>query len=163
MVSVDISVKVKHHAGIAQWLERWTRDLKVAGSNPCRSGGRIFFSRVDFLYQLLFQYPFHPRVTAVARKRSRSFCQKCRWQVTAKNTHTPYVCGLHEVTWGMVVWCTQNLRRDGCSFMWHQPCQRCKYTTSVDIQKTCYKKQVTHVEPHASAVSLLKRAENSTI
>ena len=25
-----------------------------------------------------------PRVTSVARKRSRSFCQKCRWQVTAK-------------------------------------------------------------------------------
>ncbi len=46
---------------------------------------------------------------------------------------------LHEVTWSMVVWCTQNLRRDGCSFMWHQPCQRCKYTTSVDIQKTRYK------------------------
>ena len=39
----------------------------------------------------------------------------------------------------MVVWCTQDLRRDGCSFMWHQPCQRCKYTTSVDIQKTRYK------------------------
>ena len=30
--------------GIAQWLERRTRDRKVAGSNPCRSGGRIFFS-----------------------------------------------------------------------------------------------------------------------
>ena len=42
---------------------------------------------------------------------------------------------LHEVTWCMVVWCTQNLRRDGSSFMWHQPCRRCKYTTSVDIQK----------------------------
>ena len=38
-----------------------------------------------------------------------------------------------------------------------------KYTTSVDIQKTHYKKLVTHVEPQASAVSLLKRAENSTI
>ena len=24
----------------------------------------------------LFRYPFHPRVTAVARKRSRSFCHK---------------------------------------------------------------------------------------
>ena len=39
----------------------------------------------------------------------------------------------------MVLWCTQDLRRDGCSFLWHQPCQRCKYTTSVDIQKTRYK------------------------
>ena len=40
---------------------------------------------------------------------------------------------LHEITWCMVVWCTQNLRRDGSSFMWHQPCQRYKYTTSMDI------------------------------
>ena len=46
---------------------------------------------------------------------------------------------LHEVTWSMVVWCTQDLRWDGCSFMWHQPCQCCKYTTSVNIQKTRYK------------------------
>ena len=41
-----------------------------------------------------------------------------------------------------------------------------KYTTSVDIKKkkkTPYKKRVTHVEPQASAVSLLKRAENSAI
>ena len=63
-------------AGIAQWLERRTRDWKVAGSNPCWNGGRIFFSRVDFLCWLLFRYPFHPRVTTVARKKSRSFCQK---------------------------------------------------------------------------------------
>ena len=49
-------------AGIAQWLERRTRDWKVAGSNPCWNGGRIFFSRVDFLCWLLFRYPFHPRV-----------------------------------------------------------------------------------------------------
>ena len=42
-------------------------------------------------------------------------------------------------------------------------CQRCKYTTSVDIQKTRFKKLVTHAEPHASAVSLIERAENSTI
>ena len=80
-------------AGIAQWLERRTaRDSKVAGSNPCWNGGRIFFSRVDFLCWLLFRYPFHPRVTTVARKKSRSFCQKCRWQVTAKTRiHLTYV------------------------------------------------------------------------
>ena len=75
-------------AGIAQWLEHRTLDWKVAGSNPCWNGGRIFFSRVDFLCWLLFRYPFHPRVTAVARKKSRSFCQKCRWQVTAKHAYT---------------------------------------------------------------------------
>ena len=38
-----------------------------------------------------------------------------------------------------------------------------KYTTSVDIQKTRYEKLVTHVKPQASAVSLLKRAENSAM
>ena len=38
-----------------------------------------------------------------------------------------------------------------------------KYTTSVDIQKTRYEKLVTHVAPHASTMSLLKRAENSAI
>ena len=42
-------------AGIACWLERRTRDRKVASSNPGRSGGRrIFFSRVDFVCWLLF-------------------------------------------------------------------------------------------------------------
>ena len=54
------------------------------------SRGRIFFSnpRVDFPCWLLFRYPFHPRVTTVARKKSRSFCQKCRCQVTAKHAYT---------------------------------------------------------------------------
>ena len=132
---VGVFLLCSRGTGIAQWLERLTRDWKVPGSNPCRSGGRMFFSRVDFLCWLL---------------------------------HLTYVA-LHEVTWCIVVWCTHNLRWDGCSFMWHQPCQRLsKYTTSVDIQKqnkrkTRYKKLVTHVEPQASAVSLLKRAENSAI
>ena len=50
--------------------------------------------------------------------------------------------------------------------MWHQPCQRCKYTTSVDIQKRAIKKKsklFTHVESHASAVSLLNSGEQRYI
>ena len=73
---------------------------------------------------------------------------------------------LHEVKWCMVVWCAQNLRRDGSSFMWHQPCQRCKHTTLVDIKKTKtkrYKKLFTYVESHASAASLLKSGEQRYI
>ena len=35
-------------------LKRRTRDRKVASSNPGRSGGRIFFSRVNFVCWLLF-------------------------------------------------------------------------------------------------------------
>ena len=93
-------------AGTAQWIECQTRDRKVAGSTPCRSGGEIFFSRVNFMCWLLFRYPFHPRVTAVARKRSWSFCQNCRWLVTAK-----HACGFAIGTWCMVVWCTQNAPR----------------------------------------------------
>ena len=34
-------------AGIACWLERRTRDRKVASSNSGRSGGGILFSRVN--------------------------------------------------------------------------------------------------------------------
>ena len=125
-------------AGIAQWLECWTRDQKVLGSNPCRSGGRIFFSKVDFLCWLLFRYPFHPRVTAVAHKRPRSLCQKCRWQVTAKHTYTlrMWLCMKWHGAW---LYGVHRMRRDGSSFMWHQPYQRCKYTTSVDIQKCTIK------------------------
>ena len=47
------------------------------------------------------------------------------------NTHTPYVCGFARS--GMVIWCTQNLRQDGCSFTWHHPCQCCKCTALVNI------------------------------
>ena len=40
---------VNRGAGIACWLERRTRDRKVASSNPGSSGRRIFFSRVNFV------------------------------------------------------------------------------------------------------------------
>ena len=97
-------------------------------------------------------------VTTGARKRPRSFCQKCRWQVTAK-----YACTLRMwlcMKWhGVWFYGVHRMRRDGSSFMWHQPCQRCKHTTSVDIQKTLYKKLFPHVELHVSAVSLLKSRE----
>ena len=124
-------VFIQRVAGTAQWLECWTHDRKVMSLNPRRSGGRIFFSSVNFLCWLLFRFLFHPCVTAVACKRSRSLCQKCRWQVTAKHAsslhmwlcmkwHGVWLYGVHGMCW------------EGSSFMWHQLCQRCKYTTSVD-------------------------------
>ena len=76
---------VSRGAGIACWLERLTRARKVASSNPGRSGGRNFFSRVNLVFWLFIRCPFQPRVTAVALKRPRLFCQKCRWQVTPKH------------------------------------------------------------------------------
>ena len=87
--------------------------------------------------------------TAVACKRSRSFCQKCRWQVTAQHACTLYM-------WLWIKWHSIWLYsvhitlQDGCSFIWHQPCLRCKCTTSVDIFfKAHYKKLVIHVDSHA--------------
>ena len=35
-------------------VQHWTRYQKVGSSNSCRSGGRIFFSRVNFVCWLLF-------------------------------------------------------------------------------------------------------------
>ena len=88
-------------AGIAQWLERRTRDWKVAGSNPCWNGGRIFFSRVDFLCWVLFltliSVSFHPRVTKSAGGRLQL------------NTHTPYVCGFIEPCFGIGLGIGHNL------------------------------------------------------
>ena len=76
--------------------------------------------------------------TAVACKRSLSFRQKCRWQVTAKHACTKHMWfwPLHEVTWCMVVWCTQNLLRQQhfhVALVSHIIAkQHCKYTTSED-------------------------------
>ena len=68
-------------------VEHRTRDRKVASSNPGRSGERIFFSS-QLCVLTLTRRPFHPSVTAEARKRPRSFFQKCRWQVTPKHAYT---------------------------------------------------------------------------
>ena len=40
------------------WLERRTRNRKIASSNPGRSGRRIFFSRVNSVCCLLFSVRF---------------------------------------------------------------------------------------------------------
>ena len=49
-------------------VERRTRDRNFSGSSPGMSGGRFFFSIVNFLCWLSFRRPFHIRVTAVASK-----------------------------------------------------------------------------------------------
>ena len=60
--------------------ERRTRDRKVASSNPGRSGGRIISPELTLCADS-YSVSVTLRVTAVARKRPRSFCQKCRWHV----------------------------------------------------------------------------------
>ena len=48
---------------IAFWLERRTRDRKVANSNPGRSGGRIFFSsQLCVLTLIRCSFHSHPQL-----------------------------------------------------------------------------------------------------
>ena len=141
-------------AGIAQWLERMIRDRKVAGSKP----GRIKikkFTRVNFPCWLLFRYPFHLRVTAVARP----FCQKCRWHVTAEHLYTlrVWLC----MKWrDMVIGSMVYIERAEPAAVSHGSShvtteQRCKYPT---------KKLVVHLEPHATRVQwVCLRVEDSAI
>ena len=62
-------------------------------SKGCEFGSRLE-RRENFLLQsqlcelTLIRCPSHSRVTAVARKRPRLFCQNCRWQVTSKHAYT---------------------------------------------------------------------------
>ena len=68
----------------------------------------------------------------------------------------------------MVVWCTQNLRPDGSSFTWHQPCNNQIALSFLDVKKQQqpgYKKAtVTHSESHATwAQWVCLRTENSAI
>ena len=102
---------------------------------------------------LLFWYPFHPRVTAVARKRSRSFCQKCRWQVTAKHAYTLRMCLCMKWHGCMVyteraetaaVSCGTSRASAVSKLVFYAqstsaPSQCCEYTTSVNIQKRTIK------------------------
>ena len=90
--------------GIAQWLERRTRDRKVVGSSPAgefSSQGSTFCADSYFGIR---STPVLPQYHA--RKISRSFCRKCRWQFTTKHA---WLYGVHRT------------RRVGSCFESHQP------------------------------------------
>ena len=83
----------------------------------------------------------------------------CRWYSGYTRMHITYVAFMK---WhGAWLYGVHRTRRDGSSLMWHQPRQRCKYATSVDIQKRAIdnRKPFVHVESQASAVSLLESGE----
>ena len=145
---------------------RWDSSV-VRASDSWLKGPRLEplqEQRENFLLQgqlsalILISVSVPPRVTTVACKRSWSFCQKRRWLATVKHACTwcMWLCMKWHGAW---LYGVHRMHQDGSSFRWHQPCQCHKYTTSVDIEKACYKKLVTHVESHASAVSLLESGE----
>ena len=117
---------------------------------------------------ILFRYPFHPGVTAVALKRSNSFCQKCRWQVTAKHACTCIIMRLC-MKW-MAHSCMVYTERAETAVVSYGTSHANAVSTPLRwiLKKKkkamkSYKKLVTHTEPHASAVSLLERSENSAM
>ena len=103
-----------------QWHWQWDCTARVGWDKwpslhwPCRSPFRkqfvrlskTFFSRVRFLSWLLLQYLFHRHCYRSSTWKIPSFCQKHRWQVTAKhaytlrmwlcmNWHGAWLCGVH--------------------------------------------------------------------
>ena len=52
------------------------------------SNSQPFDHESGTLTNKLSRLPVHPHVTAVARKRPRLFCQKCRWQATPRYAYT---------------------------------------------------------------------------
>ena len=121
--------------------------------------------RVNFL---LFRYPFHPGVTAVAGERSRSFCQRCRWQVTATLACTlcMRLCmKQHDMVHDCMVY-TECAEMAALSHGTHHATtkQHGKYTAVADMQK-CAIKSYSHsfrITCDKNAVSL-PRVENSAI
>ena len=55
---------------------------------PAGAAGEFSSPGSTFCTDSYFGIRCTPVLTAVALKRSRSFCQKCRWQVTAKHAYT---------------------------------------------------------------------------
>ena len=147
-------------------LQHWSRSVwwckrKLMLRLRNRKTKTVTVTRNLVLY--VFRYPFHPRVTAVAHKRSRSFCQKCRWQVTAKHAYTlrMWLCMKWHGAWLYGVHRT-------CAETAAVSCGTSHASAVSTPLRWIFKKRaiklVTHVEPQASAVSLLKRAEpNSAI
>ena len=84
-------------AGIACLQECRTRGRKVASSNPGRSGGRIFFFRVNFVCQLLFCVRSIPVLPQWHAKDPGHSAESAGGRLDL-NTHTPLTqpsrCGL---------------------------------------------------------------------
>ena len=73
---------------MAQLVEHRTRDRKVAGSIPGRSGGKTLFSRVKFLCSLLLAARSTPLLLQWHVK-DRGHCAKSAGDRLHFNMHTP--------------------------------------------------------------------------
>ena len=65
--------------------DSWSKGCEFE-SRQVRRGN--FLLQIQLRALTLIRCPSHHRVTAVASKRPRPFCQKCRWRVTPEHTYT---------------------------------------------------------------------------
>ena len=72
---------------IAQLVERRSRVPKAWGLMPAGAAGEFSSPELTFCADS-YSVSLSPRVTAVARKRPRKFCQKCKCQVSPKHAYT---------------------------------------------------------------------------
>ena len=84
LLSIDKMIMI---SGIACWLDRRFVISRLRVRIPAGAAGE-FSSPESTLCADSYSVSVPPRVTAVARKRPRSFCQKCWWQVTPKHAYT---------------------------------------------------------------------------
>ena len=147
-----------------------------------QSARLLFFSPGSAVLNLW--YLFYPCATAVAHKRSWSFCQKRRWQDVAQHLYTLSM-------WLWIKWhcklvhdvhrmCAQTVALSygashvprmcaetaalSCGASHVTTKQHCKYTTLVDIQKSVLQiATVTHWESHTTRVHRVSRANNCYI
>ena len=91
--SYSSHIKFISGVGIAQWLERRTHDWKVAGSNPCWSGGIIFLLQgwLSVLTLILVSVP--PPVLPQQHIKDPGHSAKSAGGRLQLNMHTPYICG----------------------------------------------------------------------
>ena len=108
--------------------DSWSKGLRFKSQ---REWWKNFLLMVIFLFWLLLQYSIRACVTAAACKRSRSFCQKCRWQVQL-NMHVPCLQPNVIFTAGWML--TEIMRQ---SQMFHS-CATCRLRERGLISKSVY-------------------------
>ena len=112
----------RRSSSVVRASDSWSKGRRFESQQGRREN---FLRRQGQLFVLtLISVSVHPCVTAVTHKKSRHSAKSAGGRLQLK-THTRYACGFDwsdTVNLRMVVWCTQNVRRNGSSCMWHQPC-----------------------------------------
>ena len=125
---------------------------------PIPAGGAGEFSSPGSTFCADSYFGIHSTssITAAACERSQSFCQKCRWRITAKHAYTlsMWLC----MKWhGCMVYTEFVLRRRHFHVGPSMPALQVHHFGG--YSEMPYKKLVTHVESHLSAVRLLESRE----